>query len=171
MQCSTWMCPELEYNLLWTSDQLTRWNSEHHHPEARAAFPMPWAGFMQGDSISRKCKSMSMIRDNPKVIIKNNIGHRPWDVQSLLLKFDYMDSLITLSTSDESCSLLLSHISFSLFIMSALLYLTNPIDDTMIIHLVENPGISYSDILILIPDSRTVYDLIFTLFILLTLSR
>ena len=36
---------------------------------------------------------------------------------------------------------------------------------------VENPGISYSDILILIPDSRTVYDLIFTLFILLTLSR
>ena len=37
--------------------------------------------------------------------------------------------------------------------------------------LVENPGISYSNILILIPDSRTVYDLIFTLFILLTLSR
>ena len=36
---------------------------------------------------------------------------------------------------------------------------------------VENPGISYSDILILIPDSRAVYDLIFTLFILLTLSR
>ena len=36
---------------------------------------------------------------------------------------------------------------------------------------VENSGISYSDILILIPDSRTVYDLIFTLFILLTLSR
>ena len=36
---------------------------------------------------------------------------------------------------------------------------------------VENPGISYSDILILIPDSRTVSDLIFTLFILLTLSR
>ena len=36
---------------------------------------------------------------------------------------------------------------------------------------VENPGISYSDILILIPDSRTVYDLIFMLFILLTLSR
>ena len=36
---------------------------------------------------------------------------------------------------------------------------------------VENPGISYSDILILIPDSRMVYDLIFTLFILLTLSR
>ena len=36
---------------------------------------------------------------------------------------------------------------------------------------VENPGISHSDILILIPDSRTVYDLIFTLFILLTLSR
>ena len=37
--------------------------------------------------------------------------------------------------------------------------------------IVENPGISYSDILILIPDSRAVYDLIFTLFILLTLSR
>ena len=36
---------------------------------------------------------------------------------------------------------------------------------------VENPGISYSDIPILIPDSRTVYDPIFTLFILLTLSR
>ena len=36
---------------------------------------------------------------------------------------------------------------------------------------VENPGISYSDILILIPDSRMVYDLIFTLFILLILSR
>ena len=36
---------------------------------------------------------------------------------------------------------------------------------------VENPGISYSDIFILIPDSRAVYDLIFTLFILLTLSR
>ena len=36
---------------------------------------------------------------------------------------------------------------------------------------VENPGISYSDILILIPDSRMVYDPIFTLFILLTLSR
>ena len=36
---------------------------------------------------------------------------------------------------------------------------------------VENPGISYSDILIPIPDSRAVYDLIFTLFILLTLSR
>ena len=34
-----------------------------------------------------------------------------------------------------------------------------------------NSGISYSDILILMPDSRTVYDLIFTLFILLTLSR
>ena len=33
--------------------------------------------------------------------------------------------------------------------------------------IVENPGISCSDILILIPDSRTVYDLIFTLFILL----
>ena len=37
--------------------------------------------------------------------------------------------------------------------------------------IVENSGISYSDILILIPDSRTVDDLIFTLFILLTLSR
>ena len=37
--------------------------------------------------------------------------------------------------------------------------------------IVENPGISYSDILILIPDSRAVYDLIFTLFILLALSR
>ena len=49
--------------------------------------------------------------------------------------------------------------------------------------LVENPGISYSDNLILIPDSRMVYDLIlipdsrmvydliFMLFILLTLSR
>ena len=36
---------------------------------------------------------------------------------------------------------------------------------------VENPGISHSDILILIPDSGAVYDLIFTLFILLTLSR
>ena len=36
---------------------------------------------------------------------------------------------------------------------------------------VENPGISYSNILILIPDSRMVYDLIFMLFILLTLSR
>ena len=36
---------------------------------------------------------------------------------------------------------------------------------------VENPGISYSDILILIPDSRAVFDLIFTLFILFTLSR
>ena len=36
---------------------------------------------------------------------------------------------------------------------------------------VENPGISYSDILILIPDSRAVYDPIFTLFILPTLSR
>ena len=38
-------------------------------------------------------------------------------------------------------------------------------------NVVENPGISYSDILILISDSRMVYDLIFTLFILLTLSR
>ena len=36
---------------------------------------------------------------------------------------------------------------------------------------VENSGISYSDILILIPDSRVVYDLIFMLFILLILSR
>ena len=36
---------------------------------------------------------------------------------------------------------------------------------------VENPGIFHSDILILIPDSRTVYDLIFTLFILLTVSK
>ena len=36
---------------------------------------------------------------------------------------------------------------------------------------VENSGISYSDILILIPDSRVVYDLIFMLFTLLTLSR
>ena len=42
---------------------------------------------------------------------------------------------------------------------------------TVLQALVENPGISYSDILILIPDSRAVYDLIFTLFILLTLSR
>ena len=36
---------------------------------------------------------------------------------------------------------------------------------------VENPDIFHSDILILIPDSRMVYNLIFTLFILLTISR
>ena len=39
------------------------------------------------------------------------------------------------AASDESRSLLLSHTSFSLFIMSAVLHLTNLIDDTMIIHL------------------------------------
>jgi hypothetical protein len=32
-----------------------------------------------------------------------------------------------------------------------------------IIHTVENPGISYSELHFLIPDSRAVFDLIFTL--------
>ena len=48
------------------------------------------------------------------------------------------------TTSDESRSLLLSHISFSLFIMSVILCLTNLIDDTVIIHL---PMVSYHTII------------------------
>ena len=46
--------------------------------------------------------------------------------------------------SDESRSLLLSHISLSLFIMSAISCLTNRINDTMIIHL---PMVSYHTII------------------------